>query len=260
MSGIAITIVVTSLVCAGIALVVFVQAREKARIEKVRKLSLYSERHRNIQRLLAELPPQYLNNPMRIMLSEQSILCLQQLNQLKPSPRNSSYIEEDQTRINTIKAENPKFPAVKIDDEGKAREARNLLQVFYKLLHIWLRHKQLPADQAKLYMEHVAFLARQSKADLHVARAQSAEGIGKPRVAIHNYHSAIEILKDVMQHPQAASAVEKYREKMKQLKTIADQNNEKVKTAAQAKLDESDEWSDLIPKEDDWKKKNNYDD
>jgi len=260
MSGIAITIAVTSLICVGITLVVLVQAREKARIERVRKISLYSDRHSNIQRLISDLPPQYLNNAMRIMLSEQSIMCLQQLNQLKSSPRNIACMEEDQSRINAIQAENPKFSPVAIDDEGKAREARNLLQTFYKLLHIWHRQKQLPADQAKLYMDHVAFLARQSKADLHVARAKTAEGVGKPRVAIHNYHSAIDILKEVMQHPQAVSSVEKYREKIKQLSSVAEQNNEKVKAAAQAKIDESAEWNDLLSDDDEWKKKNDYDD
>ena len=172
MSAVTITIVVGSLICAGMAFVVYAQAREKAKIQKVRMVSMFSDRYRNIQHILTEMPPQYMDNNLRVILHEQCIRCIQELDKLKPSPKHAAYIAESEQKINEIRENNPKFPAVKLDSAEKTREVRVILQNLYKLMHLWHRKRTLDQKTAQTYIQHIAFLARQSKADLFAEKAR----------------------------------------------------------------------------------------
>ncbi|KZY60981.1 hypothetical protein A3742_02020 [Oleiphilus sp. HI0071] len=260
MSVVAVTIAVGSLVCAGIALIVFVQAREKARMERLRLATTLQERYNNIQLILSDMPPQYMDNMLRVILREQSIYAIKELGKVKPSAKHAEYIAEDEQKIQEIKQNSPSFPAIKLDSTEKAREVRVLLQNLYKLLHLWQRKALISPEQAQQYMAHVGFLARQSKADLFSEKARQAANSGKPRVAIHNYHSAIETLKDVANHPEAAKNIQSYREQMASLNKIADRRSEELKQKNQEKIESNEDWDDFLTPQDEWKKKNNYDD
>jgi len=260
MSVVTITIAIGSLICAGIALIVFVQAREKARMERLRLATVLQDRFNNIQLILSDMPPQYLDNTLRIILREQSINTINELSKLKPSAKHPSYITDDEQKIQEIRQNNPSYPPVKVDSSEKAREVRILLQNLYKLLHLWQRRDQISLEHAQQYMTHVGFLARQSKADLFSEKARQAADAGKPRVAIHNYHSAIESLKEVANHPIAAQNIQTYREQMAALNKIANRRAEELKQKAQEKIESSGEWDDFLKPEDEWKKKNSYDD
>lgn len=260
MSAVTLTIAIGSLICVGIALIVFVQAREKARLEKLQRISNLTDRYQNVQLILSDMPPQYIDNALRVMLLERSIQCIQELDTLKPSPKHAGYISEDEASIAEIRKNNPKLSPVRIDSTEQARDIRVLLQNLYKLLHLWRKRGQISPEQAQKYMGHVAFLARQSKADLFANKAAQAARAGKPRVAIHNYHSAIELLSEVATHPAAEASITAYRSKMSELKKIADQNTEKLKAKAQEAIKNDDQWNDYLTPEDDWKKKNSYDD
>lgn len=260
MSAITISIAVGSLICAGIALIVFGQAREKARIERLRRTGLLQDRYTNIQSILSEMPPQYLDAQLRIILREQSIACINELSKLKPSARHAGYIAEDESKIKALKDGSIKHPKVALDSSEKAREVRILLQNLYKLLHLWRKKSAISAEHAQHYMGHVSFLARQSKADLFAEKAKQAANSNKPRVAIHNFHSAIETLKDVANHSVAAQNIAQYRQQMAQLNKVADKRTEELKTKAQDDLENSEQWSGFLTPEDEWKKKNTYDD
>lgn len=259
MSAVTVTIAIGSIICAGIALIVFVQAREKARMERLRLATALQDRYNNIQLILSDMPPQYLDNTLRIILREQSIATVIELNKLKPSERSADYIAEDEQKIQEIKQSNPSFPPIKLDSAEKAREVRVLLQNLYKLLHLWQRRGQISRDHAQQYMTHVGFLARQSRADLFSEKAQQAANAGKPRVAIHNYHSAIESLKEVANHPVAAKNIQFYREQMAALNKVADRRAEEIKQEAEQKVESGGEWDDFLTPQDEWKKKNTYD-
>ena len=260
MSAVAVTIAIGSLICAGIALIVFVQAREKARMERLRLATMLQERYNNIQLILSDMPPQYMDNMLRVILREQSIYTIRELSKVKSSPRHAEYIAEDEQKIQEIKQNSPRFPAVTLDSTEKAREVRILLQNLYKLLHLWQRKALISSEHAKQYMAHVGFLARQSKADLFSEKARQAANAAKPRVAIHNYHSAIETLKEVANHPVAAKSIQNYREQMAALNKIADRRSEELKQKSQEKIETSEGWDDFLTPQDEWKKKNNYDD
>jgi len=111
----------------------------------------------------------------------------------------------------------------------------------------------------------------QSKADLFSGKAESASKT-KPRVAIHNYHSAIDAYKELPEHPLARKAIAVYRAKIKALEELANQNNQKVKDQANQNAPQTDqkeekpstqnqEWDEFMDDGKDWQKKNSqYDD
>jgi len=260
MSVTTITIAIFAVICISIVVIYIGQARERARIEKVRKISALSERHRRMQCLLHDLPPQYLTNELRGMIADRSIETLNELAALKNDQRIKDHLEQDREFLKNLRESKLSFKPVKIRDENAAKEVRKLLQVLYKFVQSQNKRKLLDSASTKKYLDQIVFAASQSKADMFAVRAEQGLKAGKPRVAIHNYHNAIAAFKELAQHPQAAQAINQYRQRIKELEQTADQRNQAVKEKSQQKLEGSSEWDNFLKDDDQWKKKNTYDD
>ena len=129
MSTPVITIAIIAVIFLAIGAVYFAQAREKARLERIRKSNVLTERHNRMQQLLHELPPQYLNNELRIMIAERSVETLNELMQINDSERLKGYLAADHDYLKQMRESNPKFKPVKVTSEGKAKEVRSYLEV-----------------------------------------------------------------------------------------------------------------------------------
>jgi len=246
------------------------QARERARIEKIRKTNQLTERHRRMQQLLYDLPPQYLNNELRIMIAERAVETVGELIKIQGDARLERYLESDMQFLNELREKNPKFQAVPVTTEAKAKEVRGILEVLHNFIEIQHKNKRLDTNSAKKYSTQIKLAVCQSKADLFAGRAQQASKT-KPRVAIHNYHSAIDAYKEFAGNPQAQKHISIYRQKIKALEAMANKDNEKFKEqtkdnkdASAAPKDEdapqNKEWDKFMDKGDDWQIKNQYDD
>ena len=144
--------------------------------------------------------------------------------------------------------------------EAKAKEVRSYLEILHRFIQSQHKAKRLSAGSTKKYLDHITLSICQSKADLYCGRAEAANANGKPRVAIHNYHSAIDAFKEFATLPQAAKAIALYKAKIKALDEVADQHNKKFRDQGGAKKQEGNkEWDSFLDDEDPWQKKNNYD-
>ncbi len=260
MSATTITIAIFGAICLAIGLIYFAQARERARVERVRKISSLSERYRRLQSLMNDLPPQYLSNELRLLVAERSIETLQELMQLKNDSNLSSQLKSDQEMLAQLRSSNVKFPPKQVRDENEAKNVRKLLQTLFKFVQLQAKRGTIQVAHAKQYLEQINLYNCQSKADMLVAAAERANKAGKPRVAIHNYHSAIAAYKPVANNPAAANAIEGFKQRITALDEIADEHNRRVKEQAQAKMDGNKEWDSYLQEDDTWKKKNQYDD
>lgn len=261
MSSTEITFAIAAVIIICIIAVYIVQSRERARVEQIRKLNAARERHRYLQQLLHELPPQYLTNELRVMILDRAIETLYEIVKIKNDSRTQEALQQDQEQLKVIKEKNPSFKPTPVRDEETAKNVRRLLEVLLRFIQVQHRRKALDGVSAKKYQDQIMFSAAQSRADLFNARATAAHKAGKPRVAIHNYHNAIAAFKDVPNNAQAVQLISKYRAKIKELEEVADEHNRKVKEDAQKKLEQNDEWSSFLDNDkDDWKKKNTYDD
>jgi hypothetical protein len=254
MSTTTITIIIFSVIILCVAAIYISQAKERARIEKIRRTNICNERYQRMQQLLHDLPPQYLNNELRSMIAERSIETLNELLRMDKNPRHEAYLKADLEYLKQLRENNPKFPATKITSEAKAKEVRLNLEALHRFIQTQHKNKRLPAASAKKYLDHITLSICQSKADLFCARAQAAKN--KPRVAIHNYHSAIDAFKTLVNHPRVAKIIQEYKLKIKQLEAEA---NEQIPKSATKADNENTEWDSFLKEKDTWQKKNNYD-
>jgi hypothetical protein len=255
-----ITFVIFGIICLCIGAIYLAQARERARIEKIRKINILTERHNRMQQLLHELPPQYLNNELRIMIGESAVETAAELIQINNNDRLKGYLAADHEYLKELREKNPKFPPVPVKTEAKAKEVRGYLEVLQRYIQTQHKRKRLPAANAKKYLDHITISICQSKADLFCGRAEDANSKGKPRVSIHNYHSAIDAFKEYAKHPVAAKSISIYRAKIKALEELASQNSQKPKEQSGANnKPENEEWDSFMDQGNDWQKKNDYD-
>jgi hypothetical protein len=261
MSATAITIVIILIILGSIAVLFISQAREKARIEKVRKTNAFQDRYRRLQRLINEIPPQYLNNELRVMILERSIETLTELSRLKSDPSIASNIEKDQQALTAVKESKEAPKPVPIKDEASSKEISKLLELLYRFIERQRAMKKLDQATSKKYLVYISYLISKAKADLAVVKAKEAEKSGKPRVAIHNFHNAVSEMMRIKENPLAIKAINGYKAKIKHLEEIADNEGKDEQLDPEADTESRNkEWDDYLDKGDDWQKKNAYDD
>ncbi|MFV1871867.1 MAG: hypothetical protein ACMZ64_00875 [Oleiphilus sp.] len=259
MSTTTITIVIFAVIFLCIGAISISQAREKARIEKIRRSNACTERYQRMQQLLHELPSQYLNNELRMMIAQRSIETLTELIGITKDPRHESSLSADQDYLKQLREQNPKFPATPIKSETQAKNVRQNLEVLQRFIQTQHKNKRIPTPNAKKYLDFISFSICQSKADLFCSRAEAAKS--KPRVAIHNYHSAIDAFKPIAKQAQAAKIIQQYKAKIKALDEEANQaNKSQTATPIPESGKQAKEWDSFLDKEEPWQKKNNYDD
>lgn len=260
MSTTTITIAIIAVIFLSIGAIYISQARERARIEKIRKTNVLTERHNRMQQLMHDLPPQYLNNELRIMIAERSAETVKELLLLNNTERLQGYLTADHDYLKNLRENNPKFQPIPVKTEAKAKEVRSYLEVLQRFVQSQHKAKRLSAGSAKKYLDHITLSICQSKADLFVGKAEAGNKNGKPRVAIHNYHNAIDAFKEFASHPQAAKAIALYKAKIKALEEVADQHNQKFREQEEAKKQAGNqEWDNFLEDDDSWQKKNTYD-
>jgi len=254
-----ITFIIFGVICLCIGAIYFAQARERARVEKIRRTNMLNERYKRMQQLLHELPPQYLNNDLRIMIAERSVETLNDLIRMNNDNRHKNYLADDHEYLKQLREKNPKFKPVPVQTEAKAKEVRSILEVLQRFIQTQHKNKRINGSAANKYLDQITLSICQSKADLHCSRAAAANKIGKPRVAIHNYHGAIDAFKTFAQHPQAAKAIAGYKAQIKALEKLAEQQSHKAESGKEASSEDK-EWDSFLDKKDDsWQKKNQYD-
>src|SRR5690554_2321236 len=95
MSTTVITIIIFSVIILSVTAIYISQSRERARLEKIRRTNICNDRYQRMQQLLHDLPPQYLNNELRVMIAERSIETLNELLKLNKNPRHEGYLQSD---------------------------------------------------------------------------------------------------------------------------------------------------------------------
>lgn len=259
MSVVTMTMIIVAIIGLCVTGIYIAQARERARIEKIQKIKHFSDRHERLQRLLHELPPQYLSDELRALIAQQSITTLERLISLKKSKHYESYLESDKEYLNKLQNKKLELASVPVNSPEQAQEVRRLLEALFKFVQQQAQQKRLDPGRAKQYALQIKFFATKSKTDNLVGKAEATFKAGKPRAAIHCYHTAIEAFKPMSDYPAAAELIQEFKKKIKTLEQDADKQNKVVQAKAQSQVEESDQWNEFLGDDDDWKKKNSYD-
>ncbi len=264
MSVTAITIIIILIILGSITILFISQAREKARIEKIRKTNALQDKYRRMQRLITEIPPQYLNKELRIIILEASIEALTKLKNLKPSPDLESKLTSSMASLQEVKNSNENPKPIPIKDDVAAKEVSKLLELLFRFIERQRATKKIDATVSKKYLVYINYLISKSKCDISINKAKESQKSGKFRAAIHNYHTAVAEMTRIKDNPLAIKAIKSYRIKIKELETLAEQEGkERLPEEDQAEDGSlNKEWDSYLDtdKEDPWKKKNAYDD
>lgn len=251
--------IIILIILVSIVLVFIGQAREKAKIEKIRKVNSLQDRYRRLKRLAEELPAQYLAKEIKILVLERSIDSLRELSALQgDSFKYEESLQADLELLNTLKEAEYKPKSAPITDEAQAKEVQSLLEILQKFIEAQKKKGFIEASSAKKHIQLIAYYTAKSKADFYANKAKANISKDKLRLAIHNYHNAITELEAVKTLTVAQKTIKAYRIKIKELDKLAD-DKKAVKEDKPESID--DEWKSFVgDDEDPWKKKNAYDD
>jgi len=259
MSVTTITILIILIILGSIAFLAISQARERAKITRARKWNSLQDSFRHMQRLLSDLPPQYLNNELRIILLQRALEILGEQKQLNNNPEIDKKAMNIQETIKLIHDNKFKLSPRSLTTEAQGKEARQLMETLVKFIETQVKKKRIAPATAQKHIQHTIFLICQSKSDYFYSKAVSAEKSEKPRIAIHNYHNAISEFKRMKDNPLAIKAINLYKSKIRALEKIADANNLALKKDPVTPENNA-EWDKFLEHDDQWKKKNAYDD
>lgn len=251
-----IVLVLAGIVTLSIAIIVMSQMREKARIERSRKITMREDVYNRANRLLSEIPGQYLNPDLKLLLVKRMEAACNELAALKSDlPVSKWKADAQELKSQILEKRDPRTP-VKIDSPEKSAQVKELLQNLFKMIEAMHKSGEINTATAKKNLKYVLFLIHKTHADLHVFQARDYVRQNQIRKAIHAYHLASTEMGKSRDNPLAMKAVKSFRTRIKELEAMNTEGKDQTSAESQAKLDR--EW-DTFLHDDEWKKKADYD-
>ena len=245
-------IVVVSIVVIG-----FSQMREKAKIERARKITALENRFRHAKKLFMDIPGQYLSPELKLLLLKRMEEVALELGNLKTNKPVDAWLAETQELKQAVEAGADQRPSIKIDSESKSQDINELLESLFKLIESLHQSGRLNKETARRTLRQVLFLIHKTHADLHIYQAREFIRQNEIRKAINAYHMASTELGKSKDNPLATKVIKTLRTRIKELDALpADGNPQQPKEGPQ-QLDK--EWDSFL-EVDSWKKKADYDD
>lgn len=242
------------IVTVSIGIIVISQMRERARIERVRRITALEDAYNRAHRLLDEIPDQYLTRELKLLLAGRIEEICRELESLRADLPVSKWRADARALKQQVIDGTDENAPTKIDSPEKSAYVKELLQNLFKMIEALQKSGRIDSATAKKNLKHVLFLIHKTHADMHVYQAREHIRQNEIRKAIHAYHLASTELGKSQDNPMAVKAVKSFRTRIKELEhSLA--NGEKAGTdEKQSRLDR--EWDNFLH-EDDWKKKKN---
>ncbi|WP_148863056.1 hypothetical protein [Marinobacter fonticola] len=244
------------IVLLSIAAIVFTQARERAKIDRARRVKALEDSYRLSRRLLEELPPQYLTRDLKSILLMRGEEVCRELEPLKSNLPVSQWKAEIQTRRQQMEDGADERSPQRIETPARANEVKGLLQTLFKVVEGMQKRNRLDSKLARKNMKLILFLIHKTQADLHVSQAREHTREQQYRKAIHAYHLASTELGKAKDNPMALKAVKSFRTRIKELESVLAGESPKTEDEEKHRLNK--EWDSFLHDEE-WKKKADYD-
>ncbi|MDX5336710.1 MAG: hypothetical protein LPK13_11555 [Marinobacter sp.] len=256
MDTITIVLLLAAIVTVSLVVIVISQMREKARIERVRKMTAREDEYNRAYRLFSEIPAQYLSPDLKLLLLKRMEESCHDLVALKSEQPVSEWLDTIKQTRKQVLENNDNRASVRIDSPEKATYVKELLQSLFKMIEAMHKAGRLDTASAKKHLKHVLFLVHKTHADLHVFQARDHIRQNQIRKAIHAYHLASTEMGKSKDNPLAMKAVKSFRTRIKELE--ASMADGATQAESHSKLDR--EWDNFLHDDGTWKKKADYDD
>ncbi|EMP55685.1 hypothetical protein MSNKSG1_07438 [Marinobacter santoriniensis NKSG1] len=256
MNTITVVLLLAGIVTVSIAIIVLSQMREKARIERARKITAQEDAYNRANRLLTEIPGQYLTPDLKLLILKRMEEACNELASLKSNLPVQQWRNGVLQTKKAVMENKDSRPPVKIDSPDKSNYVKELLQNLFKMIEGMHKSGNINTSTAKKNLKYVLFLVHKTHADLHVFQARDFVRQNQIRKAIHAYHLASTEMGKSKDNPLAMKAVKSFRTRIKELEAMSADG---VDSSAEShsKLDR--EWDNFLH-DTEWKKKADYDD
>src|SRR5690554_5475131 len=134
MNTVTIVLLLLAVVVISIAIVVFSQMRERARIEQARRLAALEDSYNLAYRIYDELPGQYLTRDLKLLLLRRMETLCQQLQQEGTSLPVSNWLATVNENKQKVIDGTDEHPKVVIDSPEQSNYVKELLQSLFKLI------------------------------------------------------------------------------------------------------------------------------
>ncbi|MDN6318395.1 MAG: hypothetical protein L0J77_01410 [Marinobacter sp.] len=252
-----IILALAAIVVISIAVLVFSQMREKARIERVRRTTALGDSYKRCARLLSELPGQYLTSELKLLLLKRMEDVCNDLARLKSNLPVEQWRESVLQQKTLIQENRDEVHSVKIDSAEKSNYVKELLQNLFKMIEAMHKSGRIDGETAKKNLKYILFLVHKTHADLHVFQARDLIRQNEIRKAIHAYHLASTEMGKSKDNPLAIKAVKSFRTRIKELEAMIAGGEKNGAREPDSQLDK--QWDNFLH-DDEWKKKADYDD
>ncbi|MEX0604213.1 MAG: hypothetical protein WD623_12775 [Marinobacter sp.] len=244
------------IVLASVGLIVLSQMRERAKLERARKVTALEDSYNRTNRLLNEIPGQYLTADLKLLLLTRLEEICSELASFKTQLPAAQWLNEArQMKQKVVEGEDQRAP-LKIDSAEKSAYVKELLQSLFKLIESLHKNRRIDSAVAKKNLKYVLFLVHKTHADLHVFQAREFIRQNQLRKAIHAYHMASTELSKSSDNPLALKAVKSFRTRIKELEAQMADGSTGDSSDKQHRMDK--EWDSFLH-DDEWKKKADYD-
>lgn len=247
----AVTITVLLLVIGGfIAFAIFLQIKEQARLEKLRKVANLNNQLRQVRRYLDEMPPQYQPKDMRLWLFSRMIAIYDQLILLQPDPtltRRRGHLAEEMVEFQTNKQKRRAKP---MNDEILIIEVKRLFESFKSFLIVSQKEKSIDPDVVHRYSKLLDFYRYKVNSDYHAYLARKAFLSGQMQTSVEMYKEALAQLMPIKDSVEAQPTILKLKDLLQEieddlaLQKAEEEITKSVDSADEEELD--DEWSKFI--------------
>ncbi|SFM51494.1 hypothetical protein [Marinobacter zhejiangensis] len=253
-----IVLILAAVVAVSILAIVVVQLREKAKIQRLRKISALADTYKRAQTLLEEVPEQYLTPDLKLLLIQRMESTCKDLLPLKSDKPVAEWLEHAQQLKQKVDEGEDKRAPSRIDSPEKANNVKESLKSLFKVIEGMHKAGQIDKAVAQRKLKYLLFLVHKTNADLHIFQAREHIKQNAVRKAIHEYHLASTEMGKSKDNPLATKAIKSIRIRIKELEVLANEGQElKTADAEQSRRDK--EWDSFLD-DDSWKKKADYDD
>jgi hypothetical protein len=200
-----------------IAFAIYLQLKEQARIERLRKAALLNNQLRQVRRYLDEMPAQYQPKDMRLWLYSRMIgLCdeLLAIQADEPLSRRRRFLQEEMSQFQASKEKRRAKPVV---DEIQIMELKRLFESFHGYLLSTKSNKQIDDESFARFDEMLHWFRYKVNADHHSYLARQFFLTQKMDDAISEYQEAINQLKPIEEKPEAAELINKFVETIQEI-------------------------------------------
>jgi hypothetical protein len=240
-----------------IAIAITIQTIEKNTKEKRRLETALKSRARNFQYLLEELPDGFLSKELQQLVCHSLIDVYEQLTQLQPKSNEFSHqltrYKQQLAQVNALE-HSPAPPT--LTDLGQIKEIQQLLSSLFNFIAKLSGSKRINNQQAQFYAQQIRRVMLQTSLDGLNESANQAKHAGKLRLALHNYHMAIDKIKKENADGHFNRHLEAFQQRAEDVESQLSEHE--VQTKAEQK-ERAERWNEMEKEDNAWKKKAMYD-